>query len=103
MLTRLYFKNWRSLREVEITNLTPITIFIGANSSGKSNTMDALHFLRTVENAGGQEAIFLWGIKEKKVRTLGVGIKSPIEIDFDFALDHQQDWLTENLRITQKC
>jgi predicted ATPase len=46
MITRLRFKNWRSLRDVTIDDLRPITVFIGANSSGKTNILDALHFFR---------------------------------------------------------
>lgn len=46
MLTQLRFKNWRSLRDVTIDNLTPLTVFIGANSSGKTNIVDGLRFLR---------------------------------------------------------
>ena len=33
MLTRLQLKNWRSLRDVSIDDLTPITVFVGAESS----------------------------------------------------------------------
>jgi predicted ATPase len=46
MLTRLRFKNWRSLRDVTIEDLTPITVFVGANSSGKTNIVDGLRFRR---------------------------------------------------------
>jgi AAA15 family ATPase/GTPase len=31
---------------VVIEDLTPITMFIGANASGKSNILDGLYFLR---------------------------------------------------------
>lgn len=46
MLTKLRFQNWRSLQDVTIENLTPITVLIGANSSGKTNIIDGLKFLR---------------------------------------------------------
>lgn len=83
MLTRLRFKNWRSLKDVEINDLTPITVFIGANSSGKTNIIDGLKFLqestedgllRAVQNRGGTE----------KIHTIGVDIKLPIEIEISF-------------------
>jgi AAA15 family ATPase/GTPase len=41
MLTRMTFKNWRSLRDVTI-DFTSITLFIGANSSGKTNILGVL-------------------------------------------------------------
>jgi len=47
MLKQLRFKNWRSLRDVTI-DLSPITVFIGANSSGKTNIVDALKFRRDI-------------------------------------------------------
>src|SRR5262249_11698753 len=84
MLTGLRFKNWRSLRDVTIENLTPITVFVGANSSGKSNILDALHFVRYAENAGVAEAAFVWRAKEK-ARTIGVQIGSPIELKLNYA------------------
>ena len=83
MLTRLRFKNWRSLKDVEINDLTPITVFIGANSSGKTNIIDGLKFLqestedgllRAVQNRGGTE----------KIHTIGIDIKLPIEIEISF-------------------
>lgn len=46
MLTKLRFQNWRSLQDVTIEKLTPLTVFIGANSSGKTNIIDGLKFLR---------------------------------------------------------
>lgn len=47
MLKQLRFKNWRSLRDVTI-DLSPLTVFIGANSSGKTNIIDALLFRREI-------------------------------------------------------
>lgn len=44
-LKRLRLKNWRSMRDVTL-EFTPITVFIGANASGKTNILDALYFLR---------------------------------------------------------
>ncbi|MBZ0317795.1 MAG: ATP-binding protein [Anaerolineae bacterium] len=67
MLTQLRFKNWRSLRDVTIDNLTPLTVFIGANSSGKTNIVDGLRFLRecvddkpinAIQNRGGASKVY---------------------------------------------
>jgi len=51
MLTQFGFKNWRSLRDVTI-DLSPITVFIGANSSGKTNIVDGLRFHRDSSKNG---------------------------------------------------
>ncbi len=45
MLTYLRIKDYKSFRDVEV-HLKPLTILIGANASGKSNFLDALHFLQ---------------------------------------------------------
>lgn len=44
MLKKLILENWKSFRYAELP-LDPLTILIGANASGKSNTIEALDFL----------------------------------------------------------
>ncbi len=61
VISRLHFENWRSLRNVTIDNLTPITVFVGANSSGKTNILDALHFMRRALEKNASQAIAAWG------------------------------------------
>ncbi|GIK67484.1 MAG: chromosome segregation protein SMC [Chloroflexota bacterium] len=83
MLTQLRFKNWRSLRDVTIDNLTPLTVFIGANSSGKTNIIDGLRFLqdavefeplRAMQSRGGTE----------RIQNLKARPTDPIDIAFSF-------------------
>jgi len=76
-LTGIHFKNWRSLRDVTIDNLTPITVFVGANSSGKTNIFDAFRFLRDAETDGTIEANYAWRVREK-IRTMGVANEEPV-------------------------
>ncbi|RIK42626.1 MAG: hypothetical protein DCC55_08215 [Chloroflexi bacterium] len=83
MLTRLRFKNWRSLRDVEIDNLTPLTVFIGANSAGKSNILDALYFLRECSEHGVVRAVQERG-GVQKIHTLRTPRQDPIEIEFTY-------------------
>ncbi len=45
MLKRIHFQNWRSLRDVTV-EFGPITVLIGANSSGKTNIVDGLRLHR---------------------------------------------------------
>src|SRR5262245_13180907 len=83
VLTSLRFKNWRSLRDVTIDNLTPITVFIGANSSGKTNILDALHFLRHVYRRSLGEAIYTWRGRQA-IRTVGASEDQLVELDLSF-------------------
>ena len=49
-LLRLDARNYRSLRETDVT-VDRLTLFIGANASGKSSILDALRFLSEVVRA----------------------------------------------------
>jgi predicted ATPase len=44
MIKQLTLKNWKSFQEATLY-IDPLTILIGSNASGKSNTLDALLFL----------------------------------------------------------
>lgn len=83
MLTRLRFKNWRSLRDVEINDLASITVFIGANSSGKTNILDALYFLRdgVAHDPFEQMATRGW---EDDVHTLGPSETEDLSLELSF-------------------
>jgi len=52
MIKELKLKNWKSFREGTLY-IDPLTIIIGANASGKSNTLDALLFLHRVSTGVG--------------------------------------------------
>lgn len=55
-LTYLRIKNYRALRDVELHDLTPLTVFIGPNGSGKSTILDALAFLAEAVSGNLQQA-----------------------------------------------
>ena len=42
---QLRVKNYRALKQVEFKGLTPLTVLIGPNSSGKSTLFDVFSFL----------------------------------------------------------
>ncbi len=44
-IERLVVKNYRALRDVEVKDLTPVTVFVGPNGSGKSTLFDVFAFL----------------------------------------------------------
>jgi predicted ATPase len=44
-IERLYVKNYRALRELELADLTPMTVLLGPNGSGKSTVFDVFSFL----------------------------------------------------------
>lgn len=97
MLTGLYFKNWRSLRDVEITNLTPITVFIGANSSGKTNIVEALSFVQYSLVNSAREAVYALGGREK-VQSFGAQSEN-VELKTALALEAGQPTVSDILRL----
>ena len=46
-LEKAHIKNYRSLRNVTLP-LKPLTVLVGPNASGKSNTLNALHFFKGI-------------------------------------------------------
>ena len=44
-IERLKVKNYRALRDIELTRITPLTVLLGANGSGKSTVFDVFAFL----------------------------------------------------------
>ena len=46
-LEKVHIKNYRSLRNVKLP-LKPLTVLVGPNASGKSNTLNALHLFKGV-------------------------------------------------------
>lgn len=87
MLKRLRFKNWRSLRDVTIDDLGPITVLIGANSSGKSNIVDGLRFLRRMIQANTPDKTYSFE-NRRRILTLGVEETEPIEIELAVQSPH---------------
>ncbi len=99
MLTRMRFQNWRSLKDVTIENLTPITVFIGANSSGKTNIIDALRFRRHSGKYGAENAVQTWG-NYSNILSFDHGKEETIEFEQSFRPSANAKTLTEDYVIT---
>ncbi len=56
MLTRLHVVNYRSIGEVAV-DLGPLTVLVGQNGSGKSNLIDAIHFVSDALGYGLDAAV----------------------------------------------
>lgn len=71
MLTRLRLKNWRSVKDATI-DLSPITVFIGANSSGKTNILDAIRFKRDSLTKGLVQVVLEYALDIPQEYTRGI-------------------------------
>ena len=100
MLTRIEFQNWRSLQSAVLDGLTPITVLIGANSSGKTNIVDGLRFMRFL-NSEGQRYRTLssipiqWGGWDV-LRTVGAVTGQPTRLDAMFAVSQIEGPITQS-------
>lgn len=60
MIKRIKVNNFRSLHETD-TELSALTVIVGANSSGKSNLIKALEFLSQIPKIGLESTIMTFG------------------------------------------
>lgn len=86
-ISRLRLRNWRNFKDVEIPDLPDIVYLLGQNASGKSNLLDALHFLMDVakpEGGGLQHAVGKRG-GMRKLRCLHARGVTDVEIEVDIS------------------
>lgn len=77
----LRVRNYRALRDVEMKNLTPMTVLLGPNGSGKSTVFDVFAFLSECFESGLRRAWDRRGrAKELKTR----GSEGPLVIDIKY-------------------
>ena len=77
----LRVKNYRALRDLELKNITPITVFLGPNGSGKSTIFDVFAFLSECFLVGLRKAWDRRG-RFKELRTRGSD--GPIVIELKY-------------------
>jgi predicted ATPase len=73
--------NFRTLREVELKNLTPLTVLLGPNGSGKSTVFDVFAFLSECFELGLRRAWDKRG-RAKELKTRGSNGPVVIEIKY---------------------
>ena len=90
--------NFRALRDVELKNLTPMTVLLGPNGSGKSTVFDAFAFLAECFEAGLRRAWDRRG-KAKELKTRGAQQTVTIEIKYREA--HGTPLITYHLAVDE--
>lgn len=81
-LTRVSLRNYKSIASCDV-RLTPLTFLIGANGAGKSNFMDALHFVRDALNGSLDNAMNeRGGLSEVRRRSSGHPTNFGIRLEF---------------------
>lgn len=95
-INRLIIKGFKSIKEVDVANLSPFVVFAGSNGAGKSNLADALSFISAViqrgatqatRDFGGFQQIHCFKSKGKKRTTITFGIDIELDsVNFKYGL-----------------
>jgi len=97
-LHRLLVKNFRILHNVELKSISPITVLIGENGSGKTTVLEILSFLSDCFTLGLQKTWDRYG-GAKGIRTLGKEGSITIEIECKMSDYH---FITYHLSIDEE-
>ncbi len=94
----LRVKNYRALQNLELKNITPLSVFLGPNGSGKSTVFDVFAFLSECFSVGLRKAWDKRG-RFKELRTKGC--TGPIEFEIKYRERPKTPIITYELRIDE--
>ena len=94
----LWVKNYRALQDLQLKELTPLTVFLGPNGSGKSTIFDVFAFLSECFTVGLRKAWDKRG-RFKELRTRGV--EGPIEFELKYREEPKSPLITYHLSIEE--
>lgn len=77
----LRVENYRALRNVELKNLTPLTVLLGPNGSGKSTVFDVFSFLSECFQYGLRHA---WDRRGRAAQLRTRGAEGPIVVELKY-------------------
>lgn len=96
----LRVKNYRALRNIELTQLKPLSVFLGPNGSGKSTLFDVFAFLAECFTDGLRRALDKReGFKELRTR----GCDGPIEFELKYREEPKTPIITYHLSINENA
>ena len=97
-IEQLRVQNYRALRDIELKEITPLTVLLGANGSGKSTIFDVFNFLAECFQFGLRHAWDQRG-RAKELRTRGQ--QGPILIELKYRERAEQPIITYHLAISE--
>ena len=97
-IERLRVENYRALKQVELKEITPLTVLLGPNGSGKSTLFDAFSFLSECFQQGLRAAWDRRG-RAKELRTRGA--TGPIVFELKYRERPKQPLITYHLAIDE--
>jgi predicted ATPase len=97
-IEQLRIQNYRALNNIELKNITPLTVFLGSNGSGKSTIFDVFAFLAECFQFGLRRAWDRRG-RFRELRTRGM--EGPICFEFKYREKPQDPIITYYLAIAE--
>ncbi len=97
-LESLRVQNFRALRDVHLTKLTPLTVLLGPNGSGKSTIFDVFNFLAECFQHGLRHA---WDRRGRAKELRSRGASGPIEIELKYRERRRAPIITYHLAIDE--
>ena len=97
-IEQLRVKNYRALHDLELKNITPLTVFLGPNGSGKSTIFDIFAFLSECFQFGLRRAWDRRG-RFRELRTRGM--EGPISFELKYREDNTTPPITYHLAIDE--
>lgn len=95
----LRVKNFRALRNVEMTRIAPLTVLVGPNGSGKSTVFDVFAFLAECFTGGIRGA---WDRRGRFRQLRSRGADGPIVIELKYRERKNTTPITYHLEITEE-
>ena len=97
-IEELSVKNYRALRDLQLRQMTPLTVFLGPNGSGKSTIFDVFAFLSECFSVGLRKAVD----KRNRFRELrSRGADGPIVIELKYRETPNSSLITYHLAIDE--
>ena len=94
----LRVKNYRALRDIELKQLKPLTVFLGTNGSGKSTFFDVFAFLSECFTDGLRRA---WGKRGRFKELRSRGCDGQIEFELKYREEPKSPIITYYLSIDE--
>ena len=98
-IERLKVRNFRALRDVELTHLTPLTVLLGPNGSGKSTVFDVFAFLAECFESGLRRA---WERRGRARELKSRGGEGSVLIEIAYREQPRRPLITYHLEVDEK-
>ncbi len=97
-IERLKVQNFRALRDVELTRITPLTVLLGPNGSGKTTVFDVFAFLAECFESGLRRA---WEKRGRARELKSRGADGPVLIEIAYRERPKTPLITYRLEVDE--